>query len=70
MTVSGLAENVRVKITDAAGGLVSEGYARGGTFSWDGRDLNSRQARPGVYLVLAATEDGTESLVTKFLYLR
>ncbi|MGB3616881.1 MAG: two-component regulator propeller domain-containing protein, partial [Catalinimonas sp.] len=65
ITISGLATDAVVKITDVSGKLVHEGRAAGGTATWNGRDYNGRAARTGVYLVFSATEDGTESFVTK-----
>ncbi|RNI26212.1 type IX secretion system anionic LPS delivery protein PorZ [Rufibacter latericius] len=63
--ISGVPDNGWVKITDAAGFLVFEGKAAGGTFAWHGRDYNGRKAKPGVYLVLASSADGSQTCMTK-----
>ncbi|MBC3541821.1 hypothetical protein ACFSC6_09775 [Rufibacter sediminis] len=63
--ISGVPDNGWVKITDAAGFLVFEGKSAGGTFAWHGRDYNGRKAKPGVYLVLASSADGTQTCMTK-----
>ncbi|WP_210486719.1 two-component regulator propeller domain-containing protein [Rufibacter aurantiacus] len=63
--ISGVPENGWVKITDVAGFLVFEGKAAGGTFAWHGRDYNGRKAKPGVYVVLASSQDGSQTCSTK-----
>lgn len=63
--ISGLVENAIVKITDAAGNLVREVRALGGTAIWDGNTLSGKRASTGVYLVFSASQDGTEHFVGK-----
>ncbi len=63
--ISGVPDNGWVKITDAAGFLVFEGRAAGGTFAWNGQDYNGRKARTGVYLVLATSADGSQTCTSK-----
>ncbi|QHL88625.1 hypothetical protein GU926_14785 [Nibribacter ruber] len=63
--ISGLPNNGWVKITDTSGKLVFEGRSNGGTFVWNGRDYNGSKAKPGVYLVLAGSEDGSETCSAK-----
>lgn len=63
--ISGLATDAVVKITDAAGKLIWQTQANGGTATWDVHDYNGRRAATGVYFVFAATEDGGESFVGK-----
>ncbi|MGV3540867.1 MAG: hypothetical protein ACO1OQ_13720 [Rufibacter sp.] len=63
--ISGVPNNGWVKITDAAGFLVYEGKPNGGTFAWNGLDYNGRKAKAGVYLILAASADGSQTCVTK-----
>jgi ligand-binding sensor domain-containing protein len=63
--IAGVPDNGWVKITDAAGFLVFEGKAAGGTFAWHGRDYNGRKAKPGVYLVMASGPDGSQTCMTK-----
>ncbi|MFB9865365.1 type IX secretion system anionic LPS delivery protein PorZ [Rufibacter immobilis] len=63
--IAGVPDNGWVKITDAAGLLVFEGKATGGTFAWSGRDYSGRKAKPGVYLVMASSADGAMTCMTK-----
>lgn len=63
--ISGLATDAIVKITDVSGALVWQTQANGGAASWDVRDYRGRRATTGVYLVFAATPDGSERVVGK-----
>jgi ligand-binding sensor domain-containing protein len=63
--ISGLAVDAEVKITDISGNLIWQTQAKGGTASWNVRDYNGRRASPGIYIVFAATADGSESAVGK-----
>jgi hypothetical protein len=63
--ISGLATDAVVKITDISGKLVWEVQANGGTATWNAQDLSGRRAASGMYLVFAATPDGSESMVGK-----
>ena len=51
IAIRGLALDADVKITDAAGRLVYETTAVGGTATWDGRDYTGRRPASGVYFV-------------------
>lgn len=63
--LSGLANNVRVKITTVSGQLIREINAAGGGASWDVRDYSGRRVSTGVYLVFSASLDGNETFVGK-----
>ncbi|MBT2558670.1 T9SS type A sorting domain-containing protein [Hymenobacter sp. ISL-91] len=65
VSVSGLANNASVKITDVAGRLVYQTRANGGTVSWNLADYNGQRVRSGVYLVLTADADGKNGCVSK-----
>ena len=67
IAVKGLMQNSDVKITDINGTLIYSTRSEGGQAVWNGRNFDGRKARPGVYLVFAATEDGSEKVVTKIL---
>ncbi|NQU80280.1 MAG: T9SS type A sorting domain-containing protein [Bacteroidetes bacterium] len=69
VTISRLVSNVNVKITDIAGNLVFETTALGGQAIWDGKNLNGDRVQTGVYLVFCSNEDGTETHVTKLLFI-
>lgn len=70
ITITNLKEKTLVKITDLTGQLVSEGVSEGGTFVWDGKNLNGRSISSGVYLVLVADKDVEETNVAKILFLK
>jgi hypothetical protein len=67
ISISGLATDAFVKITDISGKLVWETNANGGTATWNVRDYNGSRAATGVYLVFAASVDGRESVVGKIV---
>lgn len=69
ITITGLVSNSIVKITDISGNLVWETISLGGQAIWDGRNFNGRKVATGVYLVMLATEDGSQSHITKLLFL-
>jgi hypothetical protein len=63
--ISGLATDAIVKITDVSGKLIWQTQANGGTATWNIQDYKGRRAATGIYLVFAATSDGSESVVGK-----
>lgn len=70
ITVSGLMENSFCKIADAAGNLVWQGYANGGTLAWDGYDLYGNKPATGVYFVFASSSDGKQKKTAKILFVK
>lgn len=69
IAIRGLVRNASVKITDINGNLIYEAVAEGGQATWNGYDFNGRRASSGVYLVFISNEDGSETIVTKILFL-
>jgi hypothetical protein len=69
ITVHGLLSNSIVKITDISGNLVFETRSEGGQAIWYGKNLNGERVQTGVYLVFSANDDGTQSHVTKILFI-
>lgn len=67
VTITGLMEETRIKITDISGNLVSETMSEGGQASWDLSTYNGKRVKTGVYLVFCANNDGSGSYVTKIL---
>ncbi len=67
ITITGLATDVNVKITDIAGQLVYETKAFGGQAIWDGKNYSGRRVSTGVYLVFCTDENGEKTKVLKFL---
>lgn len=70
ITITNLKENTLVKLTDLSGQLVSEGTSFGGTFIWDGKNLNGERVSSGVYFVFVADEKVEETNVAKILFLK
>jgi hypothetical protein len=70
VTITGLVRNTQVRITDISGNLVYETVSDGGQATWDLRTYNGRRVTTGVYLVFCASEDGSQSCVTKMLVIR
>ncbi|MBN1388981.1 MAG: T9SS type A sorting domain-containing protein [Bacteroidales bacterium] len=70
ITITGLARNSNVKITDISGNLVFETTSTGGDAIWDMKTHNGKNVSTGVYLVFCNNEDGTVSTVTKILIIR
>lgn len=83
--ISGLTENVNVKITDIEGNLVAEAQSRvnqrsssanynfaidGGTGVWNGKNLRGNIVASGVYLFLISDLDSFETRVLKLLIVR
>ncbi|MGM9760446.1 MAG: two-component regulator propeller domain-containing protein, partial [Parabacteroides sp.] len=60
VTITGLMEGSNVKITDLAGNLIYQARSLGGQLQW-----NCSGVKSGIYLILAATEEGQESVVSK-----
>ena len=65
ITITGLTYNADVKITNAAGFLITEGRSNGGLFTWDGKDKKGNRVASGVYNVITATNDGKKGTVCK-----
>jgi len=65
VSISGLSTDATVKITDVSGKLIWQTYANGGTATWNIRDYNGRRAATGMYLVIAVSQDGSDSIVGK-----
>jgi flagellar hook assembly protein FlgD len=69
ITVTGLASNVNVKITDISGNLVYETQALGGQAIWNGRNFDGERVHTGVYLIFCTNDDGSKTYVTKLLFI-
>lgn len=63
--ISGLATDAIVRITDISGKLIWQTQANGGMATWNVRDYNGKRAATGIYLIFAASQDGTESMAGK-----
>ncbi len=70
LTITGLARNTNVKITDVSGNLVYETTSTGGQATWDLMNYRGQRASTGVYLALCTSEDGEKAEVIKILIVR
>lgn len=70
LSIAGLTNNANVKITDIEGNLVYEATSEGGTLLWDLTAFGRHKVASGVYLILIANEDGSETKVTKVMIVR
>jgi hypothetical protein len=69
ITITGLVDNVNIKITDVSGNLVYETKALGGQATWDGKNFRGQKVFTGVYLVFCTNEDGSKTFITKLLFI-
>lgn len=69
IAVKGLTTNAHIKITDINGNLVHETIAEGGQAVWNGQDLFGRRPSSGVYLVFSTNDDGSETMITKIMFI-
>ena len=67
VTITGLAQNSQLKITDISGQLIYQTQANGGTATWNLNSFGGKRAQTGVYLVFAANADGSQKEVTRIL---
>lgn len=70
ITVAGLTDGAQVHILTSSGSLVKKGTCHGGTFKWDGTDLNGQRVASGVYMVNVATPEGEKGITTKIAIIR
>ncbi|ALM20806.1 immunoreactive antigen [Nonlabens sp. MIC269] len=70
VTIDGLTDRARVKITDVEGNLVYEEVSQGGSITWDQRNFGGVKVASGVYLLLISTDDNIETTVTKLMIIR
>ena len=70
VTIVGLMDESNVKITDIRGNIIYQGKSAGGTFTWNCCKKGGRRVATGVYLVLSATPEAKESVVTKIMVVK
>jgi len=68
IAIKGLVRDAIVKITDITGTVIYETRAEGGQAIWNGYSFDGRKASTGVYLVFISEDDGSETMVTKILF--
>jgi hypothetical protein len=67
ISIVGLVENSVVKITDSAGNLVYETFAKGGMATWDGTRRGGERVSTGIYIAVCVSKDGKHHAATKIL---
>ncbi|MEQ8907793.1 MAG: hypothetical protein RIC95_01250 [Vicingaceae bacterium] len=73
ITISGLMDNTKVKITDVNGRIINELVSKGGQVQWNGKNFENEEIATGIYLVFSSGQDEEENLETeigKLLYRR
>ena len=70
INIVGLSFNANIKIVSTNGTLINEDRSAGGSYSWDGCDLNGKKVASGIYMVETATESGEKGIVCKIAIIR
>lgn len=70
ITIVGLTYNADIKIVTTSGTLVKKGKSSGGSFVWDGNDLNGKPVASGIYMVQTADQEGNKGTVCKIVIIR
>ena len=70
ITITGLSFDADVKIITSNGTLVNQGRSNGGTYTWNGKDLQGKKVASGVYMVMTATHEGSKGTVCKIAIVR
>ena len=69
IAIKGLVTNADIKITDITGTLIYKTVAEGGQATWNGKNFNGEKAQTGIYLVFCSNADGSQTLVTKIMFI-
>ena len=69
IAIKGLVDGSSVKITDISGNLVYSNLAEGGQSLWNGRNFDGKRVKTGVYLVYITNSDGSQTKVTKIMFI-
>ncbi len=70
IAIKGLVANADVRITDISGQLVYRTTAFGGQAVWNGMDYTGHRPQSGVYLIFITNLDGSETYVSKMVFLQ
>ena len=70
ITIVGLSQNANVKILTSNGRIVNEGKSNGGTYTWNGYDVNGKKVASGIYMVATATNDVEKGTVCKIAIIK
>ncbi len=69
IVVTGLVAESDVKITDISGNLVFQTTSSGGQAIWNGKNLNGKRVKTGVYLVFCNGPNGEKTHISKLLFI-
>ncbi len=69
IAIKGLVDNADVRITDISGQLVYRTTALGGQAIWSGMDYTGHRPQSGVYLVFITNKDGSQTNVSKMVFI-
>lgn len=69
VTIKNLVTNSDIKIATVNGEIVYHTVALGGQAVWYGTNFNGERVQTGVYLVFCTSPDGSQSTVTKLLFI-
>jgi len=69
IAIKNLTADADVRITDITGTLIFKTTALGGQAIWDGNNFSGERAHTGVYLVFCTSSDGTQTHMTKILFI-
>ncbi|MDR1631700.1 MAG: hypothetical protein LBR97_02285 [Dysgonamonadaceae bacterium] len=70
VSITGLMQNSTVKITDMAGNLINQGQSVGNLYTWNCTNRSGEIVKAGIYLVFAASSDGSLGIVTKIMIIK
>lgn len=70
ITIVGLMSGAQVSIVAPSGHLVHKGTCSGGSYLWNGKDMQGKDVASGIYMVNVATATGESGLVTKIAVVR
>jgi hypothetical protein len=70
VSITGLMQNSTVKITDMAGNLINQGQSTGSLYTWNCTNRSGETVKAGIYLVFAASSDGSQGIVTKIMVIK
>ncbi|MDD4514768.1 two-component regulator propeller domain-containing protein [Massilibacteroides sp.] len=70
VTITGLMTDSNVKITDIKGNLIYQAKSVGGQLLWNCRNVKGSRVATGIYLVIAASSEGSESVVSKIMVIK
>lgn len=70
ITIDGLAHNSEIRIADVQGRLVYQTKSNGSKATWNGLRLDGTKPNSGVYFIFGINQDGSETAMGKFVFIR